>query len=155
MSRAAALSWGPAVYCFSMSLQITQQISVPLSEIDLQAIRAKGPGGQNINKLSSAIHLRFDIDASSLPEVYKKRLRRLDDRRVTNGGIIIIKAQRFRSQEKNRADALERLRALLKSAGAPRKRRVPTQPTRNSRKKRLDRKIKRGQLKSLRSRIKV
>ena len=138
-----------------MSLQISNQISIPLSEIELQAIRAKGPGGQNVNKLSSAIHLRFDIDASSLPDVYKERLRRLGDKRITSEGVIIIKAQRFRSQEKNRADALERLRALVSSAGTPRKRRVPTRPTRSSREKRLENKTRRGQLKSLRSRISV
>jgi ribosome-associated protein len=136
-----------------MSLQISNQISIPLSEIDLQAIRAKGPGGQNVNKLASAIHLRFDIDASSLPDVYKEQLRQLRDKRISSEGIIVIKAQRFRSQEKNRADALERLRSLVKSAGSQRKRRVPTRPSRRSREKRLDNKTRRGQLKSLRSRV--
>jgi ribosome-associated protein len=138
-----------------MSLQISDQISIPLSEIDLQAVRARGPGGQNVNKLSSAIHLRFDINASSLPDTYKERLRHLGDRRINSEGVIVIKAQRFRSQEKNRADALERLRELVKSAGSPRRRRVPTRPTRGSREKRLNNKTRRGQLKSLRSRIPV
>lgn len=138
-----------------MSLEISDQFSIPMGEIQLQPIRASGPGGQNVNKQSSAIHLRFDIDASSLPESYKEGLRKLGDRRISSDGVIVIKAQRFRSLEKNRADALQRLRELVQSAGRTRKRRVPTRPTRGSKEKRLEGKNRRGQLKSLRSRIPI
>ena len=116
-----------------MSLKITHEISVPLEEIQLHAIRAQGAGGQNVNKLSSAIHLRFDIGASSLPDRYKARLGQLSDRRISSEGVIVIKAQKFRSLEKNRADALSRLKELLQTAGRPQKRRVPTRPTARSR----------------------
>lgn len=136
-----------------MSLDISNQVRIPMGEIQLQPIRASGPGGQNVNKQSSAIHLRFDIEASSLPESYKTGLRELGDRRISGDGVIVIKAQRFRSLEKNRADALQRLRELVQSAGRTRKRRVPTQPTRGSKEKRLQGKTRRGQLKSLRSRV--
>jgi len=108
-----------------------------------------------VNKLSSAIHLRFDVSASSLPDAYKARLRQLKDRRISSDGIIVIKAQKFRSQEKNRADALARLQSLVQGAGRTQKRRVPTRPTRRSREKRLDSKTRRGQLKSQRSKIPV
>ena len=101
----------------SMSLKISNQVSIPLAEIQLQAIRAQGAGGQNVNKVSSAVHLRFDIDASSLPDTYKESLRKLSDQRITSDGIIVLKAQRFRSQDKNREDALDRLRELVKAAG--------------------------------------
>jgi len=138
-----------------MSLKITNSISIPLEEIQFQAIRARGAGGQNVNKLSSAIHLRFDIGASSLPNAYKTRLRQLNDRRISSEGIIVIKAQKFRSLEKNRADALSRLQALVQAAGRTPKHRVPTRPTARSQAKRLDSKTRRGQLKSQRSRIPV
>ena len=138
-----------------MSLKISNQVSIPLAEIQFQAIRAQGAGGQNVNKVSSAVHLRFDIDASSLPALYKERLRELNDQRISSEGIIIIKAQRFRSQEKNRGDALDRLRDLVKAAGTRRKKRKPTKPTRGSQKRRMDSKTKRGQLKSQRSRVEV
>ncbi|MEH6636329.1 MAG: alternative ribosome rescue aminoacyl-tRNA hydrolase ArfB [Halioglobus sp.] len=137
-----------------MYLEISKQVSIPLAEIDIQAIRAQGAGGQNVNKVSSAIHLRFDISTSSLPDFYKERLMELSDQRITSEGVIIIKAQRFRSQDKNREDALSRLQNLIKAAAVTQKKRRPTKPSRNSQKKRVDRKTKHGQLKSLRGRVK-
>ena len=136
-----------------MKLKISNQVSIPLAEVDIQAIRAQGAGGQNVNKVSSAIHLRFDINASSLPDVYKERLMGLSDQRITSEGVIVIKAQRFRSQDKNRDDALGRLQDLVKSVAVTRKKRRPTKPSRNSQKKRVDRKTKHGQLKTLRGRV--
>ena len=136
-----------------MSLKISNQVSIPLADIQFQAIRAQGAGGQNVNKVSSAVHLRFDIGASSLPETYKESLKKINDRRITSDGIIIIKAQRFRSQEKNRGDALDRLSALIRAASVTRQRRKPTKPTRSSQRKRVDSKTKRGQLKSRRGRV--
>ena len=136
-----------------MTLRISNQVSIPLAEVDLQAIRAQGAGGQNVNKVSSAIHLRFDINASSLPDVYKERLLQLSDQRITSEGVIVIKAQRFRSQDKNRDDALDRLRDLVQGVAVTRKKRRPTKPSRNSQKKRVDRKTKHGRLKSLRGRV--
>jgi ribosome-associated protein len=136
-----------------MKLRISNQVCIPLAEVDIQAIRAQGAGGQNVNKVSSAIHLRFDINASSLPDVYKERLKALSDQRITSEGVIVIKAQRFRSQDKNRDDALTRLQDLVKGVAVTRKKRRPTKPSRNSQKKRVDRKTKHGQLKSLRGRV--
>ena len=136
-----------------MSLKISNQVSIPLADIQFQAIRAQGAGGQNVNKVSSAVHLRFDVGASSLPETYKESLKKINDRRITSDGIIIIKAQRFRSQEKNRGDALDRLGALIRAASVTRQRRKPTKPTRSSQRKRVDTKTKRGQLKSRRGRV--
>jgi len=136
-------------------LSISQQVEIPDSEIDIQAIRAQGAGGQNVNKVSSAIHLRFDNGASSLPDSYKQELLKLRDQRISNDGTIVIKAQRYRSQDKNRTEALSRLQALVKSVAAPRKKRKPTKPTIGSIKRRVDSKTRRGQLKGLRGRVDI
>ena len=136
-------------------LVISQQVEIPDSEIDIQAIRAQGAGGQNVNKVSSAIHLRFDINASSLPDFYKQELLKLSDQRISNDGIIVIKAQQFRSQEKNREEALNRLQQLIKSAAVTRKKRMPTKPTLGSKKRRIEGKTKRGQLKGLRGKVNI
>ena len=134
-------------------LEISQNVSIPDNEIEISAIRAQGSGGQNVNKVSSAIHLRFDIKSSSLPDFYKQRLLALRDKRITKDGVIIIKAQKYRTQEKNRDDALERLREIIKNVTAVQKTRRPTKPSRASQKRRMDSKTQRSKIKKLRGRV--
>ena len=129
---------------------LSNGITVDENELEWSAIRAQGSGGQNVNKVATAFHLRFDIRGSSLPEELKISLLKLGDRRITRDGILVIKAQRFRTQEKNRDDALQRLRALLEKASQTSKPRKPTRPTASARKKRTDTKTRRGQIKRLR-----
>jgi ribosome-associated protein len=134
-------------------LDITPSLQIDDDEIEINAIRSQGAGGQNVNKVSSAIHLRFDIAASSLPEVYKHRLLQLNDRRISKAGVIIIKAQQHRTQDKNRLDALERLAELVRSVTIVHKVRRPTKATRSSQRKRVDSKVHRGRIKSLRGKV--
>ncbi len=134
-------------------LRITPDILIQDEELEWQAIRAQGAGGQNVNKVSSAFHLRFDIPGSSLPEEIKQRLLQSRDQRISGDGILVIKAQRFRTQEKNRTDALERLRAFIVAATRVQKKRRPTKPTQASQRRRLEGKARRGQTKRLRGSV--
>jgi len=134
-------------------LTISQTVSIPDDEIELSAIRSQGSGGQNVNKVSSAIHLRFDIKTSSLPDFYQERLLALKDRRISKDAVIVIKAQKFRTQEKNRIDALERLQVLIKSVSVVQKTRRATKATKGSQRRRMDKKSQRGKLKALRGKV--
>jgi ribosome-associated protein len=131
-------------------LPISSSMAIPDHEIELHAVRSQGAGGQNVNKVSTAIHLRFDIRASSLPTFYKDALLKLRDHRISTDGVITIKAQQHRTQERNREDALDRLRLLIQSVAIPRKKRRPTKPTKGSQNRRIEGKKRQGRLKALR-----
>lgn len=134
-------------------LKISHKTVIPLNEVEIRAVRSQGAGGQHVNKTSSAVHLRFDIASSSLPDVYKQRLSRLRDQRITSEGVVVIKAQSHRSQQMNRQEALSRLRELIQEAGESHKKRIPTRPGRGKREKRLEQKKHRGRIKGLRGKI--
>ena len=134
------------------NLQVSSRVSIPLQEIELQAVRSQGPGGQNVNKVSTAVHLFFDVRASSLPEVYKQKLLEKKDRRISPGGVVIIKSQQARTQEVNREKALRRLKDLIKEVMQVQKSRTPTAPSRSSKEKRLQEKDTRSKTKKYRRR---
>ncbi len=133
--------------------EISNTVSLELNEVEFEAIRSQGAGGQNVNKVSSAIHLRFDITQSSLPDFYKQKLLELKDSRINSQGVLVIKAQKFRTQEKNKQDAISRLVELIRQATRVVKTRKPTKPSKSSQRKRLDSKVKQGQKKAMRQKV--
>ena len=134
-------------------LKISDRVTIPNHELEISAVRSTGAGGQNVNKVASAIHLRFDIKASSLPDFYKQKLLQLNDSRISQDGIIIIKAKKFRTQLQNKEDAFKRLAKLIKSALIVKKKRIKTKATKAAKRRRLDSKAKRGQLKTSRKKV--